>query len=278
MRNRSFFPTIVVLLSLFVGLGLVSHASASQPIPGIKKTAQWRSLLSYVDVLEGKKNTPATPAQKSSFRNRLNTKQAAANARVKTLYNQRINKITALDAVRERSQIKKVRQSQAKAVAELNASLSARLAVAADAYSDAVRKVKDRFSFRLSSEQANLRKLRKNLSRTTNPFQRQLILQRIDVVTNEIKQQKKAQKKSIDKQTSIYQSKTAFINERYAERIASTKKFYKAQVRKIQTLWKVIYADDVAKIKSQRAKEFTLVTRLRNRGNGYIERMPMPPN
>jgi|LakMenEpi03Aug12_release.lakeMendotaPanAssembly.Ray.scaffolds.fasta_scaffold116066_2 hypothetical protein len=276
MRTRTLFLASLSLLAI-AGLGLTTQASIAKSSPGITQTAQWKALKAYVNSLEAKKSTPATPAQKASFRSRLNTKQQATNERVKQLYAQNVNALKARDAAKERAAIKKVRQSQARSVADIKASLASRLAVARATYSRAVNKVNDNFSFRIASEKKNLKKLRRNLARTTDPIQRQLILTKIDTVKRELAQNRKIRATELDQASSYYQTQVRAITLRYDNKIIDTRAYYKALVRKVKSSWQVIYDDDLAAAKSSRTKQFSFVSKLKARGTGYIDMMPPAP-
>jgi hypothetical protein len=267
MRTRTLFLASLSLLAI-AGLGLTTQASIAKSSPGITQTAQWKALKAYVNSLEAKKSTPATPAQKASFRSRLNTKQ---------LYAQNVNALKARDAAKERAAIKKVRQSQARSVADIKASLASRLAVARATYSRAVNKVNDNFSFRIASEKKNLKKLRRNLARTTDPIQRQLILTKIDTVKRELAQNRKIRATELDQASSYYQTQVRAITLRYDNKIIDTRAYYKALVRKVKSSWQVIYDDDLAAAKSSRTKQFSFVSKLKARGTGYIDMMPPAP-
>lgn len=275
MRTRTLFAVLPIVL--LASLGISSQASAQAPIPGITQTAQWKSMKAYVNTLEAKKSTPASPSQKASFRSRLDAKQQATNTRVKQLYAQALNRLQARDSAKERAAIKKVRQAQAQAIRDKKAALASRLAIARTTYSRAVNKINDRFAFRIDSGQRNLKKLRRNLARTTDPFQRQLILTRIDTVKRELSQQKKIRGTELTQAANYYQGKVRSITLRYDNQIVETRAYYKALVRKVKSAWKVIYDDDVAAAKSNRTKQFSLVSKLKARGSGYIDRMPPAP-
>ena len=264
--------------SIFAALiGLATQASVASSTPGITQTAQWKSLKAYVNSLETKRNTPASPTQKASFRSRLNTKANATNERVKQLYVQSVNALKARDSRKERAAIKKVRESQAQAVRDKKAALASRLAIARVTYNRAVNKINDRFSFRIDSGKRNLKKLRRNLARTTDPFQRQLILTRIDTVKRELGQQKRIRNNELTDAANYYQGKVKAITLRYDNQIIDTRAYYKALVRKVKSSWKVIYDDDLAAAKSTRTKQFSFVSKLKSRGSGYIDQMPAPP-
>ena len=95
--------------------------------------------------------------------------------------------------------------------------------------------------------------------------------------TYDITQLKRARTKNIDSATSIHQEKVSAIRTKYADRIARTRAYYSSVIKRVKAAWKTIYADDIAAAKSQRTKQFQLVTNLRNRGAGYIDQMPEAP-
>jgi len=266
-----------VISLIAAGLLIAGPAEAKQPIPGITKTGQWRALKSYVNELETKRNTPATAEQKATFRQRLNAKQAAANARVKKLYTQRRQRVINRDTAKERAQIRKLQNAANRQVGQLTNERSGRLATAKLTFATQIARIRDRYAGALAKDNRQLKRLERNLRKTRNPFQRQVILSHIDTIENDITQLKRARTKNIDSATSIHQEKVSAIRTKYADRIARTRAYYSSVIKRVKAAWKTIYADDIAAAKSQRTKQFQLVTNLRNRGKGYIDQMPTPP-
>lgn len=276
MRNRKIFTPFLPILALLAAVLAVGVAPQAASATSITQTAQWKSMKAYVNGLEAKKNTPATPAQKANFRSRLNTKADATNQRVKQLYTQAVNSLKARDAAKERAAIKKVRQAQAQAVRDKKAALASKLAITQSNYSRTVNTINARFAFRIDSGKRNLKRLRRNLARTTDPFQRQLILSRIDTVKRELSQQKRIRGTELTEAANNYQAKVRSITLRYDNQIIDTRAYYKALVRKVKSAWKVIYDDNLAAAKSTRTKQFSFVSKLKARGSGYIDQMPAP--
>ena len=266
-----------VISLIAAGLLIAGPAEAKQPIPGITKTGQWRALKSYVNELETKRNTPATAEQKATFRQRLNAKQAAANARVKKLYTQRRQRVINRDTAKERAQIRKLQNAANRQLGQLTNERSGRLATAKLTFATQIARIRDRYAGALAKDNRQLKRLERNLRKTRNPFQRQVILSHIDTIENDITQLKRARTKNIDSATSIHQEKVSAIRTKYADRIARTRAYYSSVIKRVKAAWKTIYADDIAAAKSQRTKQFQLVTNLRNRGAGYIDQMPEAP-
>lgn len=269
--------TIATLIPFIAaGLFIAAPSQAQQPIPGIKQTGQWRDLNAYVDQLQAKRSTPATAEQKANFRSRLNAKQSAANSRVKKLYSQRLQQIINRDQAQEQRRIQKLLDASNRRVGQLQGQRSSRIATAKANFANQLDRIRSRYAASLAADSRQLETLRRNLARTTNPFQRQIILQHIETVQNDISQLRSAQSKEISSATDDHRQKIASIRQRFAARIKSTRSYYQGLIDQVQDAWKKIYDDDVRAVKAQRDNEFQLVTTLRNRGAGYIDQMPTP--
>ncbi|MFM9044483.1 MAG: hypothetical protein ACKOL0_01540 [Solirubrobacterales bacterium] len=271
MKTRA-IATIAPLIAL--GLVAVAPNPAQGAIPNIKDTAQWRNLISYVNTLEGKRNTPATPAQKESFQQRLNTKQSAANSKVASLYGQRLKQITNRDTAEERRQVNRLLKASQQRVDALQAQRANRIGIAKETFASQVARIKGRFAASIDRDSRQLTTLRKRLAKTSDPVRRQLILNSIDTVENELSQLRAAQRKSINAATDDHRTRIAGIRSKYSARIKDTRAYYQRQIDVVQNSWKVKYADNVAQLKSKRTREYGFVGNCKSRGEGYINQMP----
>ena len=274
MKTRVVLTIVPLIATAFLVAG---PAQAQQPIPSITQTGQWRALKAYVNQLETKRNTPATAQQKTTFRQRLNAKQTAANDRVKKLYSQRLQRVINRDTAKERKQIQKLQDSANRQVGQLANQRSSRIATEKATFASRISQIRSRYAGALAADSRQLKRLQRNLRRTTDPFQRQIILSHIETVQRGMTRLKQARTKDINGATGLHQQKVAAIREKFAGKIASTRAYYKGLIDQVRAAWKTIYADDVAAAKSVRTKQFRLVTNLRNRGAGYIDQMPTPP-
>lgn len=271
MKNRA-IATIAPLIVL--GLVAVAPNPAQGAIPNIKDTAQWRNLNSFVNTLEGKRNTPASQAQKDSFRQRLNAKQSAANSKVASLYGQRLKQITSRDKAQEQRQVNRLLKASQDRVDALQAQRANRIGIAKEAFANQVAGIKGRFAASIDRDNRQLTSLRKRLAKTSDPIRRQLILNSIDTVENELSQLRAAQRKSINAATDDHRTRIASIRSKYGARIKDTRAYYQRQIDVVQNSWKVKYDDDVAALKSKRTREYGFVEKLKSRGEGYISQMP----
>ena len=268
---------VAIVPLIATGLLVANPAQAQQPVPGITQTAQWQALKTYVNQLQTQRNTPATAQQKATFQQRLNAKQASANSRVKKLYNQRLQQVINRDTAKERRQIQKLQGAADRQVGQLADQRSGRIAIAKATFARQIARIRDRYATALATDSRQLKRLERNLRRTRDPFQRQVILGHIETIENDMNQLKQSQTRNIDNATSIHQEKVSAIRSKYADKIAKTRAYYKGLITQVKAAWQTIYADDVAATKSVRTKQFQLVTNLRNRGTGYIDQMPTPP-
>lgn len=266
-----------ITLLLVAVLGLAGPATAKSPIPGIKKTAEYRSLLSYVNFLKGKKATPASSGQKQTYRNNLSNRRLKANGKVKKLYNRRLARIESRDDRAERRQIKRTRRTQKRRVALLNSEKGQRINDARATYQAKVASANAYYSGSIASKVRKKRILRAKLNRTTNPLKREVLTAKIEAIGPKIRKLKGARNNQINQAARAYQRRVDRINVSFASRIASTKRFYKSIVRRIKTDWRETYRRDIRSAKQLRDNQFSLVTSLRNRGAGYIDQMPAPP-
>lgn len=266
-----------VSLLLVAVFGLAGPANAKSPIPGIKKTAEYRSLLSYVDFLKGKKSTPASSSQKETYRNNLSNRRLKANGKVKKLYNRRLARIESRDDRAERRQIKRTRQTQKRRVAKLNREKGQRINDARATYQAKVNSANAYYSGSIASKVRKKRILRSKLNRTTNPIKREVLVAKIEAIGPKIRKLKAARNNQINQAAGAYQRRVDRVNSSFATRIAGAKRFYKSIVRRIKRDWRETYRRDIRSAKQLRDDQFSLVTNLRNRGSGYIDQMPAPP-
>ncbi len=270
MKLRTAVATLVIALS-FSAFATVSNAA---PIPGIKKTPQYGSLLGYVNKLETRRNTPAGPERKASYRSRLSQKQATANSAVKSLFKRRSARIASRDDRKERAQIKRIRQDQKQQVQTLRRAEENRLDDAAADYRSAVDRINARYAPKLDPLARKRATLRNKLARTTKPSKRKALNNKLDALQKKVNRLIRARQDDTNVATGRYNSRVSNIKDSYARQTAQVKARSKRQVIKAQQAWRRTYRDDLNQIKQRRSKDFELVSNLRSRGAGYISRMP----
>jgi hypothetical protein len=266
--------TVVVALILAVSFSAFATASNAAPIPGIKNTPQFRNLLNYVDTLQAKRDTPASPDRKASYRSKLSQKRAGANSAVKSLFKRRSARIASRDDKQERAQIKRIRRSQKQQVQTLRRAEENRLDDAADDYRSALNRIDARYAPKLVPLANKRDALQRKLARTTNPSKRKALNRKLDAVQNKINRVVRARQDDTDIATDRYKDRVSNIKDSCARQIADVKAKSKRQVTKAHKAWRRTFRDDLNQIKQRRSQEFELVSNLRDRGAGYIDHMP----
>lgn len=249
-------------------------AEAQKPIPGIQQTSQWKSMKNYVAFLESRESTPVTPEQKTIYTNTLASRQMAANNRVKQLYGQALNRIRNRDQRAEKKQIGKIRAAEQQKLADIRNRRSAKLAAEKSRFNKQTRGIAARFDRQKSSWQRQLQQLRRNLRRTNNPFRRQVILARIDTVTENLQTVDRQEKIQMQKAKRAHRQKADSIRNRFQKQSLQAQAYYQSLVGEVQNAWKKIYRDDVQAARTNRQRQFGLVSSLRAEGNQYIANMP----
>lgn len=276
MINQSkLFASLLLFFTLV--LGLAAPAVAQKPIPGIKDTPEYQSLLRYVNFLGTKKTTPASSSQKQTYRTNLSNRRLKTNNKVKSLYQRRLTRIKSRDDEAERRDIKQTRQAQSRRVAQLNNQRATRINQAGAQYRTRVDQINARYADPIASASAKRKRLKAQLNRTTDPVKREALIAQLETVNNRLRQLKTARQAKLNEAADQNRSQVRDINQTFDDLIADARRFYKGQVEKIKEQWKKTYREDVAKATSRRDSEFALVTRLNDRGTGYIDQMPSPP-
>lgn len=267
--------TRLLLLALPLFLVAVPAAEAQKPVPGIQQTAQWKSMKQYVAFLQSQSSTPASQAQKEVFTSTLAAKQTATNNRVSQLYSQKINRIQARDQRAEKKQIRKIRAQEKSGLAQIQRERSARINKEKARWSAQQASTRASYALQITTAQNTISKLRRNLRKTNNPFARQVILARIDAAQNTVDRLRNNQQRTLQKQRAAYKENLSSIRSLYALKLSSARNHYDNLVREVQTTWKKLYKSDVRAAKSNRQRQFQLVSSLRQQGNTAIAAIPI---
>ena len=271
MKKRALALSLVLTL-LFAAWG-ASQATA-KPVPGIKQTQQYRVLLGFVNKLDSQKNVPATPTRKAAYRESLGNKTGPAKLQVKSLFVRRAARVKSLDDVEERRQIRRIRSNQQQQVNSLKAVLASKLADALGNYNAAVRRINALYAPRLNPLVRQRTILKRRLAKAKRPARREQIQRSIRQVQRKINRVIDERQASTSVVTSRYRSRVEALNDIYSARIKGVRSRAKQLVLQARRAWRETYRADLNRLKERRSDEFSLVSRLRERGTGYITRMP----
>lgn len=271
MKLRALVPLVLATVSL---AGLSGTAAAQKPIPGIKSTAPFKSLKSYVNVLQGKVTVPATNARRQQYRSNLNARRNNANNKVKQLFALRTNRIAKQDKNQARRDIKRIRQSQKAQVQSFQNRLADRLNDLQAKESMAIARINAGYAPRLDPLVDKRAALQAKLAKAKSPSKRSAIRKKINRTQTKINTLVAARQDDINATTSRYDARSANAKSLFNAKIANVRSRTKQQIAYQKNEWKKIYREQLGDAKERRSDEFELVSNLRDRGAGYIERMP----
>lgn len=268
---------VALVLSAF-GIALaVSPAVAQKPIPGIKQTAAWKSLQSYVSLLQTRRDTPAAPAARSRYVQNLAKRRDNAETRVHALYGMKLMRIASQDDRWQRREIKGIRRGQKRQVQALKDAQADRVSVLQSKQAVATRNVQDRYARRISPLADRRDKLRRKLVKTSNPDKRATLNRKIQRLQNRINDLSDAQNDEISAINDRYGTRISAVNSLFNARISNVKTKAKRQITRVNRAWKKTFRTQVKAAKVRRDSQRGLVKTLARRGAGYINRMPEPP-
>ena len=271
MKIRSVVLAILLTLAAVFAAGPVA---AQAKVPGIKTTPEYKTLKRYVGELQAKRNTPATPAKKTTFRTNLAAKRTAANTKVKLLYNRRILIISKRDDKKQRRAIKRIRQVQKSEVLSLQARNVDKVNALQDKAAAAVARVKAPYAVKIQKFANKRAILAKRLKKTTNPAKRIRIQDKIASIQRKINTLSAQAQDAANAVSNKYNARIVAVNNLYDAKIANVKARATADIKQAKSAYKQLFKDAIAATKELRTNEFELVTSLRDRGAGYIDQMP----
>jgi hypothetical protein len=266
--------TTLALLSMIV-MGFASTANAGQkPIPGIKKTPEYRALNRYVNFLGTKKTVPATDNQKTTYRVKLRAKRTATNVKAKSLYNRRVIRISKRDDDKQRRVIRKIRHNQKVRVGNLNAALNVRLGKLNAKQANAVNQINANYAFRINPLVDKRSKLQKKLAKAKSPARRAAITAKINNVQARINRLVNARQADANAVVDRYNSRARSVKSIYAKRINNVRKGARHEINQAKRAYKRLYKADLRAAKQRKDAQISLITGLAARGTGYINQMP----
>lgn len=271
MKTRLLFTLVLLPILALVA---VAPASAQQPIPGIKNTAEFRSMKNYVSNLSTKRNIPASTTRKSKFRSTLKTKRVKANAKAKSLYKRKVVRISKQDDNKERRQVKQVRQAQKSAITGLKADLASRLGSLRAKQAAAIARASASFNSRIQPLSNKRRILQKRLDKTKNPLKRNRITLKINSVQRQINTLVNARTSKANEVKSKYDLRIGNLNDLYDARVQKARASAAKQIQQARNAYKRLFREQLATAREKKSNNIELITNLRDRGAGYIDAMP----
>ncbi len=264
----------LLVLSLAALVLTSAPASAQQPIPGIKQTVAFKQLKNYVQFLFTKRATPVVNAKRQTFKTNLSKHRKNTNLKVVQLYSRKLMRIAAEDDVKQRRQIKQIRVAQKRQVQGLKQEMADRLAELRGDQNDAVQRVYDSYASQINSRADERDRLKRQLSRTTNPARRTKLTRQIKKLQTQINGLVSDRTTDVNNVNSRYQSRITATTNLYNSRIAQARASAKRQIQQTNNAWKQTFRTQIQAAKARRDAQKDLVGTVADRGFGYIGEMP----
>jgi len=274
MRKR----WMLTAVSLFVAPALVfSSAPANAANPGIRSTAQYQALKSYVSQLNGEKNQQQTPAQISKYRSELSTKRARAAAKVRVLYQNRMSQ--AKDRRNQRKdKVAALKQRRNNQVAQLKNARQSRLNEIAAERRAAIARINGKYAGQQDRLNKQLNKARRKLAKATNPVVKQNLREEISAIQDNLDNLAQEKRSDLNVADNKYDNRTENAQNSFARRIENAVEQANATISNLQTRLREDYQRSKQLAQQRRADEFGLVRSKYTEGVGYINQMPVENN
>lgn len=266
---------VTFLVLVLTGFALISSpASAQQPIPGIKQTAAYKQMKSYVQMLQGKRNVPVLAARRQAYKTNLTNRRSKASKKVLALFQQKVRRIKKQDDHQERRQVKQIRMNQKRQVQGFQRELAERLSDLKTDQNAAVQRVFDKYASKINSRSAKRNRLKAQLRRTTNPARRARLIRKIDTLQSQINGLVSDRTTEVGNVNSRYAVRVTSVTNLYNSRIANAKASAQKQIQQSRNAWRQTFRTQFAAAKTRRNAQKEMVGTVATRGFGYIAQMP----
>lgn len=270
-KLRRLIPVAAVAL---LAVALLAPAAKAAEIPSLITTAQYKSLVSFVEKLEGLSNTPATTAKKAGYENQLENKHDATVNKSTALFNRGKKAALAESERAIATGIKTIRQTEAGELNALRQDYDARMDRAATNYAHAVARVEDIYDNRNAALTKQVSRLRKQKANAEGALRKATIQEAIDRRTKRAGENRKLKSEELVDLKAGYGREKAAIR---GGKQSATKSVQQNDAEAIVTLrnrGKRIYNTTVRTLQSRRVDQLHDLERKVNRGNAAIARMP----
>jgi len=272
-RLRLLVPLAAV--ALFAVALLAPAANAANNIPSFWTSAQYESLVKFVDKLDGLAETPTTAAQKTGYEGQLENKHGAAANKSTALFNRakKAAKAESQRAFKKGSQT--IRRTEAGELAALRREYDARMNRAAANYESGLGRIEDEFDAKVATLRKQIKRMRNQKANAKSAVEKEVIQEGIERRTKRIGTDRELEQEEIADLKSGYKKEKATIR---AGKASATKSVQQGDDEAIETLRNRnnrIYNTRVRTLQSQRTNQVADLERKLNAGRSAISRMPV---
>lgn len=272
-RLRLLVPLAAV--ALFAVALLAPSAGAANNIPSFWSSAQYESLVKFVDKLDGLADTPATAAQKTSYEGQLENKHGAAVNKSTALFN-RAKKAAKAESQRAfKRSVQSIRRTEAGELAALRRDYDARMNRAAANYESGLGRIEDQFDAKVATLRKQIKRMRNQKANAKTALEKELLQEGIERRSKRIGTDRELEQEEIADLKAGYKAEKASIR---AGKASATKSVQQNDDEAIETLRNRnnrIYNTRVRTLQSQRTNQVADLERKLNAGRSAIGRMPV---
>jgi hypothetical protein len=270
-KVRRLIPAAAVAL---LAVALLAPAAKAADVPSLITTAQYKSLVGFVEKLEGLSRTPATTAKKAGYENQLDNKHDATVNKSTALFN-RGKKAALLESERAiNTGIKTIRETEAGELTALRRDYDTRIDRAATNYANAVGRVEAVFDNRNAALTKQTSRLRKQKANAEGAVRKATIQDAIDRRTKRAAENRKLKGEELVDLKAGYGREKAAIRGGKQSATQSVQQNDAEAIVTLRNRGKSIYNSTVRTLQSRRVDQLNDVERKVNRGRAAITRMP----
>jgi hypothetical protein len=270
-KMRRLIPAITTAL---LAVALLAPAAKAADIPSLITTAQYKSLVGFVEKLETLSSTPATTAKKAGYEDQLENKHDATVDKSTALFN-RAKKAALLESERAISAgVQTIRQTEAGELTALRRDYDARMDRAATNYAKAVGRVENVFDSRNAALGKQVSRLHRQKANAEGALRKATIQEAIDRRTKRASENRKLKAEELVDLKAGYGREKAAIR---SGKQSATKSVQQNDAEAIVTLrsrGKQIYNTTVRTLQARRVNQLNDLERKLNAGRAAITRMP----
>jgi len=271
-KLRSLVPVAAIAL---LAVALVAPAAKAANVPPLASTAQYKALVSFVDKLDDRSNTPATAAQKATYDGQLENKHEAAVNKSTALFNRGKKAAQAESQRAFKTGVRTIRRTEAGELAALRSDYDARMNRAADDYESALGRVEDTYDSRTASLRKQIRRLRDEKAKAEGVVRKAEIEEAIERRVKRVADNRTAEQEEVADLKAGYRREKEAIRSAKASATQSVQQDDDEAIETLRSRGKQIYNAKVRTLQSRRANQLNDLEAKLNAGRAAIARMPV---
>lgn len=264
---------ILLMFPLAIALAFMGTTTAAQAgMPGIRNTAEYKALKSYVKVLASKS---ANPNKVGEYRRTLSAKRAKANSKVRDRFQER-RSTAKMQRTKARAKVAKMRQNRSAEVQALKSNRDAKLSSLEQQRRSGVSRINSEYGDRLDNLAKNRAELTKKLAKAKGAAARQRIRDELDDVQSEINSLDKEKQNDLSLLNTRINNQEQTVKEKAAADISRTKAQVERDIQEAEQALRERYEARSDAAKTARQNEFAIVKAEYERGVAFINALVKP--